>query len=434
MKDKHIADLTKLAESFKAAAAAPVILKDQENGRQKPLVVLDFRAELQKLAEQRKSQEDKAAKQIADLKAKLQEARAQLLVEAQRMAVPVPAEKSDRLQPKMEGDPEKDRKIVELTKELARVNQELTATKKERDAAIEEAKNTKAEAEKYRELAAELQKQNEDLQSHLSIANAAIAAASVHRPVAGVAQLLEEQKEIMVPRAEFERAIAAANPHPLAQSLPIEAADLVSGAGPGPESSKSGEENVGDEARDNNAEAEENRREDVSAESGSTALVEKGAKNEQKEGQYENPTTEIKEEPEENDEPRDHRAALNAGEAEDHNDFDVLPLSEEVKERVLLAVPIFERPQPAAVIESDAGQSPIQDADDFFESISQAHPGGVAPTSTVLHSPPLVPPAAVRPVPAPAPVPVHLTAPAQTQAATGVASKKKMDVVPDDLF
>ena len=388
----------------------------------------DFKGELQKLYEERKAQDEKANKEISELKAKLKEARAQLL-ESQKNSLPeVPSEASHSAAIAASAQCEEHHKrITELSTELSEAKKELEATKRNLNAAVDEKRKFASEAgEEKRKLAIEVSESKNrvtELEEERKELLAEIA--DLQKPAPAP---VEEKKEGIAraePRHEAEAQSAAT--HPQAQNVVMDAtAYLVSGAGP--ESSKSGEENVGDEAR-----VDDNRREDLSAESGSTALVEKGVKNEQKEGQYENPSREIREETDENDEPRN---AGNEGGA----DLEELPIEEEIKEGVLLEIP----PAAPPAVQSDAGQSPAEDIDDFFNNIILnqqdkdmlgsvpliAVPNAMTANAGLSRSVHMQnPPQAPAQVP-----PVQVAAQIPAPAPTVATNKGKVGLVPDDLF
>eukprot|EP01022_Parablepharisma_sp_SALTPOND_P008308 TRINITY_DN135606_c0_g1_i1.p1 TRINITY_DN135606_c0_g1~~TRINITY_DN135606_c0_g1_i1.p1 ORF type:complete len:599 (-),score=71.19 TRINITY_DN135606_c0_g1_i1:2324-4120(-) len=393
MQDKRIQETCNLKELLKAKAAEHVTQEQKDIyqfytsqiGQYKKI---DLKKEVEKLHTERRAQEEKAARQIVELQNKLNEARAQLL-ESQK-AFP---QENHFVPPPSSEDKAKDNKIAELTKKLKDTQRELESTRQDLSTTLEEKREMAVEISESQKRMADLQKEKADLLAKL-------AEASKH-PVEEekVPLQVEAHRE---PEPRFNYSLA------LAQSLPIESADLVSGAGP--ESSKTGEENVGDEAR--GAAEEENRREDLSAESGSTALIEQRMKNGQKEGRYEEQTNEIQEEPYESEErPQKEESGVpnieNAGDGENQRDFfdGLLPIEEEIKE----ARPLV---QPFAEINS--GQSPLGDPDAFFDNIvQQQQERNIAP----IPQPAVVPqpPQTVPPVPK-------------------SSSKKKVDVVPDDLF
>jgi len=446
LQENRIAELSKFHEILKTSEIEKLNFEKRQiedsykSQIEKLTKQCEYKDNIQKMHNDRKNQDDRMTKEISELKGKLNEMRKQLLESRKDNS-------NENINMTVKNDidteaikHEYERKITDLNEKLNESNREIIVVKQELE-------NKNVENAKLTKNIEELEKHLKDAQNHNNELNNQISQM----------RIIEEQKETQPQINELNSRQITQNPTiPLPittqpsvnQNTP--SADLVSGAGPGPETSKSGEENVGDEARgDNNGEVEDIRREDLSAESGSTALVEKGMKNEQKEGQYES-THEILEEPEDSEDQKQQNAGNEGNKTE--TGFDELPLEEEIKENpiqqpqnipahisthpiaptiqpVIPVAPIVQQP---VKLESDAGQSPVLDGDEFFDNL------GNMPDNQSFG---MQPPQPVRPI---VPISTNITAPmptvqaqpvhTNTNIATQNANKKKMDVVPDDLF
>jgi hypothetical protein len=195
---------------------------------------IDIEKELEKLNTERKVQEEKAQSEIKELVEKLKETRAKLL-ETQRLAINVPVELSQH----STGDKAK---IESLTKNLSIIQKELEYTKEQLEAVLKDNNNKDLEISNHKKHIMDLEERNKELEVRI-----------LEQPIMEEMKYSEQQlsSQVEFPEVEVNQEVH-----------------------------KVYEENVGNEARE--VTEENNRGEDVSAESGSTALIEKRHKNEDK--------------------------------------------------------------------------------------------------------------------------------------------------------
>lgn len=208
---------------------------------------IDVAKEIEKLNVQRRAQEEKAQSEIDELVEKLRVTREKLL-EIQRSALNVAAPSQHAK--------EDTAKIEVLTKMHSHTQKELDDTKEQLKAALEANDRATAEIDHYKKHIMELEERNAELET--------------------IAKELRQSAQRPVEEDKVEPPVNAGVGAP-------QVAEAVTG--PGFEPARSHEENVGNEARE--PVEEPNRGEDLSAESGSTALVEKRQKGADKKSQYE---------------------------------------------------------------------------------------------------------------------------------------------------
>eukprot|EP00826_Nyctotherus_ovalis_P031430 TRINITY_DN2511_c0_g6_i1.p1 TRINITY_DN2511_c0_g6~~TRINITY_DN2511_c0_g6_i1.p1 ORF type:complete len:606 (+),score=178.92 TRINITY_DN2511_c0_g6_i1:452-2269(+) len=209
---------------------------------------IDIAKEIEKLNVQRRTQEEKAQSEINVLVEKLRETREKAL-EVQRSALNVAAAPSQHVK-------EDTAKIEALTKMHSHTQKELDDTKEQLKAALEANDRANAKISHHQRHIMELEERNAELEAMVRELSQ-----SVQKPV-------EEDKA----EAQMNAEVSAPQVAEAVTKLEFEPA-------------RTQEENVGNEARD--PVEESNRAEDLSAESGSTALVEKRQKGKDKKSQYE---------------------------------------------------------------------------------------------------------------------------------------------------
>jgi len=212
--------------------------RENENPIIKADKQIDIAKELERLNTERKLREEKAQSEIKELVEKLEDTREKLL-EAQRLAINASVEQSRY-------SPEDKIKVENLTNNLNITQRELEYTKEQLEAALKEKEKKNSKINKYKKQIMDLEKANRELETRIMEQTA--------------------MEEIKYSETQLSSEV---------KSHEVEANQEVT---------KAYEENVGNEARE--VTEQNNRGEDVSAESGSTALIEKRHKSEDK--KYEN--------------------------------------------------------------------------------------------------------------------------------------------------